>query len=90
MDAKKNRTSLMLGVVGLLLQLASIFTVPVFEQGSSVPSIILFSGIALLIVGLAYYAMAKGQSPLWDLLGLLSIIGLIFLVCLPDRVNNRR
>jgi hypothetical protein len=41
-------------------------------------------GTVLLFVGLAYYAMAKGRSPAWCLLALLSLIGLIVLACLPD------
>ena len=41
-------------------------------------------GTGLLMAGLAFYALAKGRSPAWCLMGLLSIIGLIVLACLKD------
>ena len=48
-----------------------------------------FAGIVLgtlfLLVGLAYYARAKGRSPWWCLFAFLSLIGLIVLACLEDR-----
>ncbi len=49
---------------------------------------IMLIGTALLFVGLGYYAAAKGQSPVWCLMGFLSIIGLIVLACLPDRAKG--
>ena len=41
-------------------------------------------GAILFLVGLAFYAKAKGRHPAWGLVGLLSLIGLIVLVCLKD------
>ena len=42
-------------------------------------------GLVVFIYGCFCYAKGKGHSPWWGLLGLLSIIGLIILVFLPDR-----
>lgn len=89
MDAKKNSQSLMLGVPGLLLQFGSVFASPVFGEDSMIPFLILLTGTGLLIAGLAYYAMAKGHSALWCLMGFLSIIGLVVLAVLPDRAVER-
>ena len=44
-----------------------------------------FSGAILFIVGCCYYAKGKGHNSAWGLLGLLSLIGLLVLVCLRDR-----
>ena len=46
-----------------------------------------FAGLVMLMVGLCYYALAKGYSKWLGLLGLLSRIGLIVLACLPDRTK---
>ncbi len=45
-------------------------------------------GTILLIVGFAYYAMAKGRNPAWCLMAFLSLIGLIVLACLPDLARD--
>jgi hypothetical protein len=42
-------------------------------------------GTGLLLVGLSYYAKAKGQSPVWCLFAFLPLIGIIVLACLRDR-----
>ena len=47
--------------------------------------VILLTGTTLLILGLAWYAKAKGYSGWLGLFGLLSIIGLVVLACLPDK-----
>lgn len=39
----------------------------------------------LFIYGLCCYAKGKGYHGAWGLLGLFTLIGLIILVCLPDR-----
>jgi len=41
-------------------------------------------GTVLFIIGLCYYAKAKGRSGWWGLMGFLSLIGLIVLACLKD------
>ena len=48
----------------------------------------LFLGCTVsLLIGLAYYAKAKGHSPWWGLFGLLSCIGILVLALLPDRLK---
>jgi hypothetical protein len=50
--------------------------------------LITVAGTALLMLGLAFYAMAIGRSPAWCLLAFLSIFGLIILSFLKDRAPN--
>ena len=78
MKKKYNNISVALGLPGLLLQYVG-------ATGSS-ESAAFFTiiGSILFIVGLAYYAMAKGRSPIWAVMGFLSIIGLIILALLPE------
>jgi len=79
MDAALNRTSLMYGVPGLILQTAAAFLpamlgysnpqlVPTWVNGLTWLGVL--GGTALLIVGLSYYAAAKGHSRWAGLLGL--------------------
>lgn len=42
-------------------------------------------GIIFFFYGLYNYAKGKGYHGVWGLLGFLTIIGLIILVCFPDR-----
>ena len=75
MNKKYNNISLIIGIPGLLLQI----------HGNVIgrPWIAIL-GTLLLIIGLAYYALAKGRNPAWCLMGFLSIIGLIVLGLLKD------
>lgn len=75
MIKKYNTISLAWGIPGLVLQIAG----NVIGQ----PLVVLV-GTVFLMVGLAYYAKAKGRSPAWCLMGFLSLIGLIVLACLKD------
>ena len=47
--------------------------------------IVLLAGVIVFIWGCGQYAKAKGYSPWFGLLGLLSILGLIALVFFPDK-----
>lgn len=86
MDAAQNRTSLMFGVPGIVLQIVgALMGRDIIPGGETVGLIVQIAGTILLIVGLSFYARAKGRHPAWGLLGLLSIIGLIVLAVLPDR-----
>ena len=107
MIAKYLRRSLLLGVPGFLLQFAGVLVMftqdktPIPVGGTRVmwgPSLIMF-GLLFWTAGLAYYAMAKGQSSWWGLSGLLglpglqyatyltglSLMGFVVLVLLSDR-----
>ncbi len=76
MIRRYNNISLALGVPGLALQLAGHF-VQLYA--------LIYLGVLLLMLGLAYYAKAKGRNPAWCLLGFLSIIGMIILAVLKDK-----
>ena len=97
MDAQLNRKSLMFGVPGIILQIvgwvmnrgdsaATIRNAPPAES-NVLALVITVIGTVLLIYGLALYAKAKGYHPLFGLFGLLSIIGLIVLGVLPDKLK---
>jgi hypothetical protein len=87
MKKKENNISLLLGVPGLIMQIAGTFVASAAQQQGGSPLIgngISLVGTLLLISGLCFYAIAKGRSPLWGLMGLLSCIGLIVLAILKD------
>ena len=75
MIRKYNNISLALGIPGIVAQIAG----HLMRQ-----PLVLIVGTVLLMVGLAYYAKAKGRSPAWCLMGFLSIIGLLVLASLKD------
>jgi hypothetical protein len=57
----------------------------------SIPALLVtLTGTVLLIVGLSLYAKAKGYHPAFGLFGLLSIIGLIVLGVLPNKLKVRK
>ena len=95
MIAKYNHKSLVLGIPGLLLQFGSVF-LSNLKSGTDVLSVALawlsvfgaITGCVLLIVGLCYYAKAKGYTAVLGLLGLLSCIGLLILAVLPDKTKG--
>jgi hypothetical protein len=101
MIAKYNRKSLALGIPGLFLQLGCVFAINLIaakaKNGGTTPSNSLallfaagsFVGALLLIVGLSFYAKAKGYSAVFGLLGLLSCIGLLILAVLPDKTKGQ-
>jgi hypothetical protein len=84
-----NKISLMAGVPGIVLQVVG----QIMRQNPAQQTIgylVLALGTALLLFGLAYYAMAKGRNPASCLLAFLSIIGLIILACLSDLAPDGR
>ncbi len=88
MDATLNRTSLRWGVPGVILQ-----TLGPIAMNRAQPHtiwVLVFAmlalvGTAMLLVGLGYYAQARGHSRWWGLAGLLNIAGIIALALLPDK-----
>lgn len=47
-------------------------------------TLLALAGTAMVLTGFAYYAKAKGRSPVWCLAGFLSLIGLVILALLKD------
>ena len=99
MDKRYNRISLAFGISGILLQVMAIALLPLLPYGDTdtaawraMAALLLVAllpvGTILLIVGLGYYAKAKGQSAVWCLMGFLSLLGLIVLACLKDRAKE--
>ena len=101
MIAEYNRKSLALGIPGLLLQIAcvllsNLLTAKAKTGGNPPPESLALllalgtlAGSVLLIVGLCFYAKAKGYSAVLGLLGLLSCIGLLILAVLPDKTKGQ-
>jgi len=96
MIARFNRLSLLWGVPGILIQIGGYIAGNVAGASSASQSppaitrLVVLLGTVLLIIGLAYYAKAKGRHPAWCLMGFLSIIGLIVLACLKDKAPGEK
>jgi len=75
MIQRHNKTSLAVGLAGLLIQVVG---------GIVREPVLIMLGAGVLIIGLVYYAKAKGRNPAWGLMGLWSIVGYIVLACLKD------
>ena len=70
--------------IGLLLQIASI------PLGDNIVSLLaVIAGSILFIYGCSCYAIGKGYSGIFGLLGFISLLGLIILVLLPDKHNSQ-
>lgn len=89
MIARYNNISLALGIPGIILQIVGQFMGGKSEN-DIIGVLVVVAGTALLIGGLAMYAKAKGRSPLWGLMGFLSLLGLIFLAILKDLAPDGR
>ena len=78
----KRNTNIGVGI-GIVLQIAG--KVLSNDGMAGIGVILLFAGGLIFIWGCGQYAKAKGYSPWFGLLGLLSILGLIALVFFPDK-----
>ncbi|MHC4145205.1 MAG: DUF805 domain-containing protein [Planctomycetota bacterium] len=90
MIKRNNNISLALGVPGIILQIAGNVIIQTNQEtgGGLLGVPVLLVGTALLVAGLAQYAIAKGRSGWWGLCGFLSLIGLIILASLKDRAPD--
>ena len=90
MIKRHNNISLALGVPGIILQIAGnvIFQTNPETGIGLLDALALLGGTALLIAGLAHYAVAKGRSGWWGLCGFLSLIGLLILALLKDHAPD--
>ena len=98
MIARYNKLSLAWGVPGIILQIVGeIMRTSSPQEGVGkllagdpvIGFLVTLAGTVLLLVGLAYYAKAKGRSPAWSLMAFLSLVGLIVLACLKDLAPER-
>ena len=94
MDAVKNKRSLMLGIPGIILQIAGMIPLHLVDPPTLASAVsamlLLLAGTALLVWGLALYAQSKGRSAVWCLMGFLGLIGLVVLGVLPDLTLGRK
>ncbi|HEX5399621.1 MAG TPA: hypothetical protein VFY06_11300 [Verrucomicrobiae bacterium] len=81
---KRTKTNIGIGV-GILLEVAGRIAISLNEALGIPGLIIVFVGVVLFVWGCMNYAEGKGHSKWLGFLGLLSIIGLIILIVLPDR-----
>jgi MFS family permease len=99
MIAKYNRKSLAFGIPAILLQIGLLALIMAFglkdgDHGKAFPAwasalfgLGMVVGAILWIVGLCYYALAKGYRAGFGLLGIFSWIGLLILFVLPDQTK---
>jgi hypothetical protein len=88
MIARYNKLSFGFGIPGIILQIVGQL-VRLSPERETIGSLTLLVGTVLLMIGLAYYAKAKGRSPAWCLMGFFSLIGLIVLACLKDKAPDQ-
>ena len=82
MIAKYNRWSIVSGVPGLILLTAAGLTADREDVLTPLGKCFSLFGFALLLIGLAFYAKAKGRCPAWCLLPFLCSIGWVALTLL--------
>ena len=75
----RSKANLWIGI-GLLLQFGSLLVVP-----EPLNALGILAGLVMILIGCGNYASAKGYSGLLGILGLGSILGLVILICLPDK-----
>jgi hypothetical protein len=81
----ENKTNTNIGVgLGFILQVLGRFLATRSAAGAVLGLILIVVGLVVFIWGCMNYAVGKGHSKWFALLGLLSCIGLIILVLLPD------
>jgi O-antigen/teichoic acid export membrane protein len=84
MIKRYNNLSFVFGVPGLIVQIVG-NVLRAQQPNSLLPILVVLGGTGLLLVGFAYYALAKGRNPAWCLVAFLSCIGLIILALLKDK-----
>jgi hypothetical protein len=98
MIAEYNRKSFYWGIPGIIVQSIGFIAVMGYYASTDPMSVepepmlvilmrlVTFAGAVLLLVGLSYYAKAKGRNPFWCLFAFVPcFIGIIVLACLKDR-----
>jgi hypothetical protein len=95
MIAKYNRRSFYWGIPGIILQNTGLMAMLIYSTRPDPTASILLQftlmhfvwgvGTVLLLIGLGYYAVAKGRNAVWCLAAILGIFGLIILALLKDR-----
>jgi hypothetical protein len=84
LQEKKNATNLGVGI-GIVLQVIGRILQMQSPEMALIGLVVILVGLGFFIWGCISYAQGKGYPALVGLLGLLSCIGLIILVVLPDK-----
>jgi hypothetical protein len=89
MIGRHRKTALAFFIPSVVLQFVGqvVRTVP---GEKLVGSLILLVGTVLLVIGMAYYAKAKGRHPAWGLMGLLSLFGALLVESLREHEPESR
>ena len=88
---KKANTVIGLAIVTMIvLGLIAALTAGTSGRTHYILEDILILSMLPFIYGLCCYAKGKGYHGAWGLLGLLTIIGIIILVCFPDRHKSTK
>ena len=88
MITKYNNISLVFGAPGIILQTAGTIMTDGMKNENMIGLLLLLLGSVLLLIGLGFYAKAKGRHPAWCLMAFLSFIGLVVLASLSDKTKN--
>lgn len=83
----KTKTNIGIGV-GLIIQFIGRAIISGMPDNSFIGLLLVLVGFIMFIWGCGCYAMAKGYSQFLGILGILSCLGLIILVILPDKHKN--
>ena len=86
---KEYRTQVIIGIWGGFLFFLVGLLVASMPQAvyHAFGSLVMLGGYVLFVSGCFMYALGKGQSPYWGILGILGPAGLLVLYCLKDRSN---
>jgi len=80
----KTKTNIGIGL-GIIFQLTGRYLMGSSDTGTIAGLVLVLIGAVCFIWGCMNYAAGKGHSKVLGLLGLLSCLGLIILIFLPDR-----
>lgn len=86
----KRRTNIGLGLGMLLQVIGGALYLPAIDGSVSqlLGGLLALGGLGLFIWGCANFAQSKGQPAWLGILGLLTPVGLVILIMLPDRLHG--
>ena len=88
-DKKLEKQGLLIGGPGLVLQLIGGAMVSNTEEPSGIAIALCGIGVIMLFVGLGLTAKSKGYPAYYGILGFFSLIGVIILGVLPDKLAEQ-
>ncbi len=86
---KKRKTNIGIGV-GIILQLSRFILVRQHIIPPDLGLVIWVFGVVFFVWGCMNYAEGKGASKWFGLFGILSLVGLLVLLLIPDRHQNEK